>query len=207
MSDSYDTKASQEAHSVNTAAQRALGSFRVNDWYALDEPEDGSSIELLWGHFLLHPRPSGQHQHSTAELCLVLKAALRDAGRHDLYPVMHAGAEISAEWRTGLIPDVIVVNVRPIGYPLAENLLLVAETWSPDNAAKERADKAWAYALAGVPQFWTLDQDEFGKVTTVTAHRLDNGTYVEEMKAVPGTMTEFEVAGVPVKFDPADLAS
>ena len=89
---------------------------------------------------------------------------------------------------------------------MAENLLLVAETWSPDNAEKERADKAWAYALAGVPQFWTLDQDEFGKVTAVTAHRLDNGAYVEEMKAVPGTVTEFEVAEVPVKFDPADLA-
>jgi len=69
---------------------------------------------------------------------------------------------------------------------------------------KERADEAAAYAMAGIPHFWTLDQeDEF---TVVTAHRLDNGRYVEEMKAVPGTVTEFEVAGVPVKFDPADLA-
>jgi hypothetical protein len=57
-----------------------------------------------------------------------------------------------------------------------------------------------------VPQFWTLDQDEFDTVTAVTAHLLDNGRYVEEMKAVPGTVTEFDVAGVPVKFDPADLA-
>ena len=129
---------------------------------------------------------------------------LRHAGRHDLYSVTQAGAEISAEFRTGLIPDAIVVNIRPIGYPLAENLVLVAETWSSDNDEKERADKATAYAMAGIPHFWTLDQeDEF---TVVTAHRLDNGRYVEEMKAVPGTVTEFEVAGVPVKFDPADLA-
>jgi hypothetical protein len=66
----------------------------------------------------------------------------------DWYPVTRVAAEISADRRTGLIPDVIVVNIRPIGYPSAENLLLVAEIWSPDNDAKERADKAAAYAPA-----------------------------------------------------------
>jgi hypothetical protein len=143
VSDSCDTqKATQEARPVNTAGQRTLGPFTVDDWFALDERQDGSSIEVLWGHFLVNPHPGGPHQYAAAELWLVLKTALRDAGRHDLYPVTRAAAEISADRRTGLIPDMIVVNIRPIGYPSAENLLLVAEIWSPDNDAKERADKA-----------------------------------------------------------------
>ena len=151
MSDSGDMQASQEAHPVNTAAQRTLGPFRVNDWYALDELEDGSSIELLWAF-------SGE---STSKRPT---------------PARHS--------RT--VPD------TQHG---------IAETWSPDDSMKEHADKAAAYAMAGVLHFWTLDQDESGMVTAV-----NDGRYIEQMKAVPGVVTEFDVAGVPVKFDPADLA-
>jgi hypothetical protein len=71
---------------------------------------------------------------------------------------------------------------------------------------KERAAKAAAFAEAAVPQFWTVDQDRFGTVNAITAYRLDHGRYVEAVRAMPGTVTLFDVAGVPVKFDPADLA-
>jgi Uma2 family endonuclease len=82
----------------------------------------------------------------------------------------------------------------------------VLETWSPGNTAKERQDKADAYAMAGIPHLWTVDQSRFGAVTAVAASRLTDGRYVEEGRATPGTLSAFDVAGVPVTFDPADLS-
>jgi Uma2 family endonuclease len=192
---------------VTAALQHPVGPFTVEDWHALNPRDDGSRLELLWGHWLMNPPPTGHHQHVGTELWLVLRTALREVGRTDLYVEIGVGVEISTERRTAVIPDLVVMDTRPVGKSFrAENIVLAMETWSPGNKTKERTDKADAFAGAGIPHFWTVDQDRFGAVTAITAYQLDNGRYVEEMKAVPGTVTLFDVAGVPVKFDPADLA-
>jgi Uma2 family endonuclease len=192
---------------VTAALQHPVGPFTVEDWHALDPRDDGSRLELLWGHWLVSPQPTGHHQHAGTELWFVLRTALRDVGRTDLYPVVAVGVEISKERRTVLAPDVVVLDIKPVGTSFqAENVVLAAEIWSPGNRAKERVDKAEAYAIAGIPHFWTMEQNRFGAVTKFTAYRLERGRYVEAVKAVPGTATLFDVAGVPVKFDPADLA-
>ena len=67
--------------------------------------------------------------------------------------------------RTGLIPDVVVIDIRPFGTRVkAKNLVLAAKVWSPGNTRKERESKIIACANAGVPYFWALHQDRFGDV-------------------------------------------
>jgi Uma2 family endonuclease len=211
MADSCDTgdgtRSSQEVAAVSAALQHPVGPFTVEDWQTLNPRDDGSRLELLWGHFLVNPPPTGHHQHAGVDLLITLRAALRDAGRTDLHVEVGVGVEIDTETRNALIPDVVVMDTRPVGKVFRpENVLLVAEIWSPGNKAQERTEKADAYAVAGIPHFWTVDQDRFGVVRAVTAFRLANGRYVQDAKALAGTLTVLDVAGVPVKFDPRDLS-
>ncbi len=192
---------------MTAALQHPVGPFTVEDWHALNPRDDGSRLELLWGNWLVSPYPSGHHQHAGVDMCIALRSAIREAGRTDLHAETAIGVEISTGLRTALIPDVVVLDIKPIGGSFRpENVVLVAEIWSPGNTTKERADKAEAYAIAGIPHFWTTEQNRFGAVTKFTAYRLERGRYIEVVKAAPGTVTLFDVAGVPVKFDPADLA-
>jgi len=82
---------------------------------------------------------------------------------------------------------------------------VAAEVWSPGNTRDERESKIIAYANAGVPYFWALNQNRFGDVS-VTAYRLENGEYVEELTANPGETVTVKAAPVPVTFDPAVLS-
>jgi len=196
----------EEEIPVSAALAHPIGQNTIEDWLAMDPPEDGSRIELILGYFHVSPSPSVQHQFAGDELRLLFKQALRDAGRNDLYAVTAVAAEISSLMRTGLIPDVVVIDIRPFGTRIkAKNLMLAAEVWSPGNTRGERESKIIAYANAGVPYFWALQQDRFGDVS-VAAYRLENGQYVEELTALPGTTVTIKAAPVPITFDPAVLS-
>ncbi|MCP2261035.1 putative restriction endonuclease [Streptoalloteichus tenebrarius] len=135
-----------------------------------------------------------------------LTVAIREAGRSDLFAVTAIGVEISAERRNAFIPDVAVIDTKPIGGVLKpENLLLAVEIWSPGDSRREREDKRTGYAEAGIPFFWTVHQERFPSAPTVVAHRLDGERYVEDVTAVPGTSVTITAAPVPVTFDPANL--
>jgi hypothetical protein len=196
----------EEEIPVSAALAHPIGQNTIEDWLAADQPEDGSRLELILGYFHVSPSPSVQHQFAGDELRLLFKHALRDAGRSDLSAVTAVAAEISSLMRTGLVPDVVVIDIRPFGTSIkAKNLLLAAEVWSPGNTRGERESKIIAYANAGVPYFWALHQNPFGDVS-VTAYRLENGQYVEELTAQPGETVTIKAATVPVTFDPAVLS-
>jgi Uma2 family endonuclease len=166
---------------------------------------NGDRLELIMGYFHVTPPPGGPHQSLSAELWAELKAALRAGDRKDLYPVPAVGVEISTPWRTALIPDLSVLNVRPVGATFAaENLELVVEIWSPGNSQDERETKQVAYAGAGVPFFWAVDFDRRG-CPTITAYRLDKGEYVLDVVAKAGERTTIKAAPVPLTLDPAHL--
>jgi hypothetical protein len=56
----------------------------------------------------------------------------------------------STPWRTGLVPDVVVVDIDPAGVSVTrEHLVLAAEVWSAGNTRGERDTKIGAYAEAG----------------------------------------------------------
>jgi Uma2 family endonuclease len=191
---------------VSAVLEHPIGPTTVEEWLAQEHPDDGSRLELIYGYLHVTPSPTGQHQHAGDELRAVLKAALRDAHRPDLYPVTGIGVKISTALRTGLIPDVVVLSARPVGAAFdAADLVLAVEVWSPGNTRGERETKMAAYAGAGVPFFWAVNQDKNGR-STVTAYYLKDGRYIEELTARPGTAVTIQTAApVPVTFDPADL--
>jgi Uma2 family endonuclease len=187
---------------VSAALAHPLGPNSVQDWLDAAPPPDGSKLELIMGYFSVVPPPSGQHQYFGDELRAAFKSALRAAGRGDLYPVTGIGIEISSAWRTALIPDVVVLNTRPIGVSFKpEQVELVVEVWSPGNSHSERLTKMGAYAGAGIRYFWAVELDR----PTVVAYELERGEYVKRATLAGGTAGTVLAAPVPITFDPADL--
>jgi Uma2 family endonuclease len=186
---------------VTAALEHPIGPTTVEDWLAQEHPTDGSRLELILGYLHVNPPPSGQHQHAAFMVARALQDAVREAGRSDLHVVPGVGVKISTSWRTALIPDVAVLNTRPVGISFEPSqVVLVVEIWSPANTRTERETKMAAYAGAGVPYFWAVDQD--GSVST---YWLKEGRYVGELVARPGSTVTSVAAPIPVTLDPAEL--
>jgi Uma2 family endonuclease len=182
-----------------------IGPYTVEDWLDLDPPVDGSRLELIFGYLHMTPAPSGDHQRAAFRLARLVEDAIQAAGRTDLHVVPAVNVRISTAWRTALIPDVVVLNTRPVGPSFAADALVLAvEVWSPGNSRAERDTKMASYAAAGVPFLWTIDQDQLCG-PTLTAYRLEQGRYVEEMTVPASTTATITAAPVPVELDPADL--
>src|SRR5688500_13603757 len=92
-----------------------IGPHTVEEWLDLPFPEDGSSIELIFGHFHVTPPPSGEHQFATFQLARLIDDAIRAALRTDLHVVPGVGVKISSLLRTALIPDVVIMDRLPAG--------------------------------------------------------------------------------------------
>lgn len=190
---------------MSVAYEHPIGPNTVDDWLTREHPTDGSRLELIFGYLHVSPAPSGQHQYAGDQLRGVLSDALRKAGRTDLYAITGVGVRISAGMRTAVIPDVVVLNTKPLATCFrAEDLELAVEIWSPGNTQSERDTKTAVYAGAGVPFFWEISQDRMGSLTLVT-HVLKDGQYVTDLTAGPGTTVTVNAAPVPITVDPAVL--
>jgi Uma2 family endonuclease len=76
----------------------------------------------------------------------------------------------------GRIPDLVVFSktqTEAIWLPVAD-VLLVVEIISPGSEATDTVAKRDEYAGAGIPQYWTVDQDP---AQTVTLYQLDGNRY------------------------------
>jgi Uma2 family endonuclease len=76
----------------------------------------------------------------------------------------------------GRIPDLTVwsrTQADGVWLPVAD-VLLAVEIISPGSEAADTVTKCTEYAGAGIPQYWTVDQDQ---AQTVTMHRLDAHQY------------------------------
>lgn len=192
-----------------TAAEQLpmVGPHTVEDWLASDPPTDGSRLELILGYFHVTPAPGGEHQFAAYRLTRLIEDGLRTAGRTDLYAVPAVNVEVSTTWRTGLIPDVAVLNRKPVGVSFKpEDLVAVVEVWSPGNTHAERETKMIGYAAAGVPYVWTLAPDNHhGPV--LTTYTLDGGTYMATDQAHGDNPTPIFAFPVPITLNIADLAA
>jgi Uma2 family endonuclease len=77
----------------------------------------------------------------------------------------------------GRIPDLIVwskTQSEGVWLPVAD-VLLVVEIISPGSEATDTVAKRTEYGGAGIPQYWTVDQDP-GQ--TVTMYQLDGNQYL-----------------------------
>ncbi|MQA10664.1 MAG: Uma2 family endonuclease [Pseudonocardiaceae bacterium] len=182
-----------------------LGPSTVDDWLAADAPADGSRLELILGYFHVTPPPTGSHQRASFRLARALEDAVEAVGRDDLHVVPGVGIRISTPWRTGLIPDVAVLDVNPHHVSFAAgNLVLAVEVWSPGNSQSERDTKMAAYAGAGVPYLWIVDLPA-GKPPQFCGYRLSGGGYRQDVFA--GASDEVIAPGpVPVTVDTARLS-
>ncbi|MET3423768.1 Uma2 family endonuclease [Actinoplanes tereljensis] len=76
----------------------------------------------------------------------------------------------------GRIPDLVVWSKAPsdgVWLPVT-GVLLVLEIISPGSEGVDTVTKRKEYAVAGIPQYWMVDQDP---AQTVTMHRLDGDHY------------------------------
>jgi Uma2 family endonuclease len=183
-----------------------IGPHTVEDWLDLPPSEDGSRIELIFGHFHVTPPPSGVHQLAVGRLIRPLEDSISASGRTDLYVVPGVGVKISSRLRTALIPDVVIMDRWPGGasFP-AEALLLAVEVWSPGNRRVEREAKMVAYAEAGVPFVWTIDQKTELHGMKLTAYRLHDDRYAVESAIEKGGRVTITAAPVPITLDLASL--
>ncbi|TQM82527.1 Uma2 family endonuclease [Saccharothrix saharensis] len=183
-----------------------IGPHTIQEWIELPSPEDGSSVELIFGHFHVDPPPSGEHQLAVTRLIRPFEDSISAAGRTDLYAVIGVGVKISSTLRNGSIPDVVIMDRPPAGasFP-AEALRLAVEVWSPGNDRNEREAKVVAYAAAGVPFLWTISRKGDHPGLELIAHRLHEGQYVLENTVRAAGAATITAAPVPITLDSADL--
>src|SRR5215213_10417567 len=86
-----------------------IGPHTIEEWLDLPAPEDGSRIELIFGHFHVTPPPSADHQLTAYWLGRWIDDAIRATGRTDLYFAPPVGVKISSPLRTALIPDAVIL--------------------------------------------------------------------------------------------------
>lgn len=185
---------------MSAALQHPIGPYTIEDWLTLPESTDGSRTELIFGHLHMTPPPGGGHQRVTGRLQRFLEDAVRAAQRKDLHAVLGVGVEISSALRTALIPDVVIMDQDPelgASFP-AESLVLVVEVWSPGSTRAERETKMAAYASAGVPFLWALEQQDGLELTT---YRLVRNRYRAQDTVRQGDPVTVEAAPVPITVD------
>ncbi|WP_158844819.1 Uma2 family endonuclease [Saccharothrix deserti] len=176
-----------------------IGPHTIEDWLDLPPSEDGSRTELIFGYFYVTPPPSGEHQVVAFNLAVTIRDALRAAERRELHVVPGVGVKISSTMRTALIPDVVVLDRRPVGASFPpEALIMAVEIWSPGNKRAEREAKMAAYASAGVPFVWTIEQRA---ELNLTSYRLVQDHYVAENTVREAGPTTITAAPVPVTVD------
>jgi len=154
--------------------------WTVDDWQELDLPDDmhWRQVEIDDGALVVSPPAAWQHDHIATQVAHLLLLADRDA---DLGVV---GPAAAALLRTRLrVPDVVVHSRTPealdsIRLPVGD-LVLAVEVESPSSRRRDRLQKPWEYAAAGIKHYWRVEPD----VPAVTAYRLVAGTYVESGRA------------------------
>ncbi|MFE9322826.1 Uma2 family endonuclease [Nocardia sp. NPDC052278] len=190
--------------SAEVAMFHPLGPTTVEDWLAEEQPSDGSRLELILGYLYMTPAPGGPHQYASLELAILLRDALRAAGRSDLNVLPAVAVRISTAFRTGVIPDIAVVNVDINHASFApEDLVLAVEVWSPGNSREERDTKIAGYAAARVPYLWVVELPD-DKPARFWGYRLGESGYRQEVYVAAGE-TVVAPGPVPISVNTADL--
>ncbi len=175
-----------------------LGPTTVEDWLLEDQPGDGSRLELILGYLYMTPLPTGSHQHAAFRLARALDQAVAASDRAELHVLPGVGVRLSTAFRTGVIPDVVVVDVDVHHTSFSpENVLLAVEVWSPGNSREERDTKIAAYAGARVPYLWIVELPD-GQPAQFWGYRLGETGYRQEVYAAAG---ETVTAPAPVAVD------
>lgn len=181
-----------------------LGPTTVDDWLAMDHPDDGSRLELILGYLYMTPPPGGPHQGVVFELAILLRNALREAGRFDLNVLPGVGVRLSTAYRTAVMPDVALIDADIEHASFAPHeLRLAVEVWSPGNTREERDTKIAAYAGAKVQYLWIVELPKRGGVR-FWGYELAEAGYDQRVYAEAGEVITAP-GPVPVEIPTAQL--
>jgi Uma2 family endonuclease len=151
--------------------RQRLADYTIDD--IMTVPDDAPRVELVDGVMVVVPSPSFRHQRIGNKLWAWLDANCPTGLVASTALGVAVGANNSCE------PDVMVHRAE-IGvnrhYLTADKVPIVVEIVSPGTRRRDRFDKPFVYAEAGIPYFWRIEQDP----VRVYANRLDNGVYKEQ---------------------------
>jgi Uma2 family endonuclease len=118
-------------------------------------PDDGRRYELLDGALVVTPAPGGRHQVVVGALYRLLWAA-RTRGT----TVLVSPIDFVPRAESVLQPDVAVVDEEEAEQQrLTRPPLLVVEVISPSSRTLDLGAKRYAYAQAGVANYWVVDPE------------------------------------------------
>jgi Uma2 family endonuclease len=173
--------------------------WTVEDLFNVED--ETHRYELFEGTLLVSPAPIVPHVHATDELGWLL----RRAAPADLH-VSTSGLGLYVSDKTYFVPDIIVVprpamKARRRGVTPSDARLVV-EVLSPSNAGHDLMLKRHAYAAAGIPLYWIVDEDQ--RILTVLSLATDGGYYTESAVLRAGERFATDEP-FPVAFDPAEI--
>ncbi len=132
--------------------------YRLDEFFALDEPADHSHWELIAGVLYMVPPPGGSH-HLSASRLTVLFAAYASA-HPDVATLFVPRASIWTSDDTFLEPDLFLVATDRLRTADAGELRsadLVVEIHAAEGRRYDRTTKADTYAVLGVGELWLVD--------------------------------------------------
>lgn len=134
--------------------RQRLANYTVEDVLAL--PDDAPRVELTDGVMLVVPSPTLGHQR----ISNLLWRWFED----------HAPADLVATTATGVLldagqtfePDVLLLDRETLNedshYSTAAQVRLAVEVVSPGTRRRDCLEKPAAYAAAGIPHYWRIEQ-------------------------------------------------
>lgn len=133
------------------------GDWTYDHYAAL--PDDGQRYEIVDGVlFLMTAAPNTWHQKVAGRIFRYLSTYVEDTA---LGQVFIAPVDVKLTPKTVVQPDVVVVlkaGFEKITFSYIEGAPdLVVEVSSPKTVGHDRAEKQFAYARAGVSEYWFVD--------------------------------------------------
>lgn len=194
------------------------GSWSVEDVLGLDEGVN--RYEVVDGALIVNPSPSVGHQRASRRLANLLEQAAQ--GNHDV--VEAVGVRLGDN--TMLIPDILVahgpfLDAGIINVVDPAEVLMVVEIVSPESTTRDRTEKPYLYAQAGIKFFWRVELAHFkgraapllnglvAPLPAVFTHVLSDAEdvgYDRWAAFSAGTLVDLtSAAPFPISFDPAEL--
>lgn len=154
-------------------------------------PDNGFRYEVIRGELYMSPAPSTRHQAVVTTLVLEMYDFVR---QHKLGKVYTSPIDVViAELATPVQPDLIFISQERLDIvkkQLVEGAPnLVVEVLSPGTVQYDRQTKFYAYAEAGVTEYWLVDPD----TCTVDVYVLRGRAYALLGTFGPEDQTQSEV--------------
>jgi Uma2 family endonuclease len=134
--------------------------YTIDEFFALDEPGDGSHYELIAGVLYVVPPPTGPHHTTAVRLNkLFVRLAGPEPGR---WEVFFPRSAIWTSADTYLEPDLFLLSrerVATVDVGRLTTADLVVEIVSSSSAIYDRNTKADTYAALGVRELWLVDPE------------------------------------------------